>query len=264
MTAVILTAVAFAWAAPGDGRVATDSSSLSSAELQAMIGNLPPDIQRTIVSDQKDFLSLLVQVLREPKSLTVLVDKEHALPEGFVPPDLVRLSSYHLALSNNELELRQAVMPELLAMVSAARRNGITLLLSSTYRSYAVQKWVYAREVADYGQEAADRESARPGTSQHQLGTAIDFGSITDAFDATPAAVWLSKHAWQYGFSLSYPKGYEAVTGYRYEGWHYRYIGRAAALLAKEYFDGVQQYELLFLHDNAKELSLLLGAPPSG
>ncbi len=94
----------------------------------------------------------------------------------------------------------------------------------------------------------ADSESAVPGYSQHQLGTAIDFGSITDAFDATPESRWLADHAWRYGFSLSYPKGYEWLTGYRYEGGRYRYIGRAAAEMQRAFFADIQQYLLLFLH----------------
>ena len=141
-------------------------------------------------------------------------------------------------------------MPDLLQMVSAARADGVTLLFSSSYRSYEYQEAVYEREVKTYGQQAADRESARPGTSQHQLGTAIDFGSITDAFAGTRAGRWLAAHAREFGFSLSFPKGYEEVTGYRYESWHYRYITRPAAKLQKEYFDDIQQYLLEFLHDN--------------
>ena len=78
----------------------------------------------------------------------------------------------------------------------------------------------------------------------------MDFGSITDAFAATKAGRWLAAHAEEYGFSLSFPKGYEEVTGYRYESWHYRYITRPAAKLQKEYFDDIQQYLLEFLHDN--------------
>ena len=141
-------------------------------------------------------------------------------------------------------------MPNLLAMAKAAKADGVTLVSSSGYRSYEYQRRVYAREVRMYGQETADRESARAGTSQHQLGTVIDFGSITDAFAETRAGKWLAAHAEEYGFSLSYPRDDEALTGYRYESWHYRFITVAGTRLQKEFFGDIQQYLLLFLNDN--------------
>jgi D-alanyl-D-alanine carboxypeptidase len=105
---------------------------------------------------------------------------------------------------------------------------------------------VYARVVAELGQEAADRESARPGRSQHQLGLVVDFGSIDDSFAATAPSRWLAANASRFGWSLSFPKGYEAVTGYRWESWHYRYVGQATTLIDRR-FGGIQQYCLEFL-----------------
>jgi len=146
--------------------------------------------------------------------------------------------------------VRKAIMPAMLEMTRAARADGVTLAFSSGYRSYEYQASVYEREVKMYGKETADRESAHAGMSQHQLGTAIDLGSITDAFANTRAGTWMAAHAWEYGFSLSYPRGYEELTGYRYESWHYRYITRAGTLMQREFFDNVQQYLVEFLHQN--------------
>ncbi|HUI72133.1 MAG TPA: M15 family metallopeptidase, partial [Spirochaetia bacterium] len=95
-----------------------------------------------------------------------------------------------------------------------------------------------------------ERESAHPGLSQHQLGTAIDFGTISDGYEKTREGRWVAAHAWEYGFTLSYPKDYEQVTGYRYESWHYRYITRPGAVMQREFFSDVQQYFLEFLNDN--------------
>jgi D-alanyl-D-alanine carboxypeptidase len=143
-------------------------------------------------------------------------------------------------------------------MDSAARADGAPLLYSSSYRSYDYQAEVYARAVEKDGQAQADRESARPGSSQHQLGTVIDFGSITDAFAGTKQGRWLAAHAWEYGFSLSYPDGYEPVTGYKHESWHYRYITKPAARLQREFFGDIQQYMLAFLNDNRSALEASL------
>jgi D-alanyl-D-alanine carboxypeptidase len=236
------------------GTPAAPEFSLTLQDLQAMTAALPKSVRDRIVGEPRVFLHLLSQVLNEPAEYLLLVDKKHLLSPSNVPADLVSLSAYPLPVSRADLTLRKGIMPDVLAMAAAARADGVTLLFSSTYRSYEYQKEVYEREVKTYGQQAADRESARPGASQHQLGTAMDFGSITDAFADTKAGRWLAAHAEDYGFSLSYPKGYENVTGYRYESWHYRYITRSATRLQKEYFDDIQQYLLEFLHDNRTAL----------
>ena len=140
-------------------------------------------------------------------------------------------------------------MPDVLAMTEAARIDGIELVYSSTYRSYEYQKTVYDRHVRTYGREQADRESARPGMSQHQLGTTIDFGSITDAFGDTAAGKWLVSNARRFGFSLSYPEGGEELTGYRHEIWHYRYLSRVGTLMEREFFASIQQHMLEFFHE---------------
>jgi D-alanyl-D-alanine carboxypeptidase len=134
-------------------------------------------------------------------------------------------------------------------MAAAARRDGITLVVSSAYRSYDYQVGVYNRIVREMGQEAADRESARPGHSQHQTGLAADFGSIDDSFALTAAGRWMAANAPRFGWSLSFPDGYESVTGYRWESWHFRYVGKDLATLIDRYFNGIQQYALRFLYE---------------
>ena len=143
-------------------------------------------------------------------------------------------------------------------MVEDARVEGITLLISSTYRSYEYQDKLFKWNVEQNGLETAERESARPGTSQHQLGTTIDFGSITDEYAYTTAGMWLLDNAWKYGFSLSYPDGYENLTGYRYESWHFRYITPQATKLQRDYFDDIQYYLLIFLNESREELKSIL------
>ena len=157
-------------------------------------------------------------------------------------------TSASYVISRNDLSLTPETEKILEVMASDAREEGITLVVSSTYRSYDYQKSIYERNVRLYGQEVTDRESARAGHSQHQLGTAIDFGSITDDFEYTKPGQWLFANAKKYGFSLSFPKGMEPVTGYRYECWHYRYIGVNACNLQEKWFDDVQQYMLEFIN----------------
>jgi D-alanyl-D-alanine carboxypeptidase len=255
--ALLAVVLCLACAAPGHAAGARVSAqfSLSQEDLQGMTSALPRRVQDRILARPKDFLQMIVKVLDEPADFFLLVDKRNPLPAGYAPPDIVRLhKDYGLEVSFADVPVRRAIMPAVVEMTRAARADGVTLVFSSGYRSYEYQASVYEREVKMYGKEAADRESARAGMSQHQLGTAIDLGSITDAFANTQAGKWMAAHAWEYGFSLSYPPGDEEVTGYRYESWHYRYITRAGTLAQKEFFDDVQQYLVEFLHQNRAAL----------
>lgn len=211
---------------------------------------MPKEIRLNIEKNYSDFELLLNDFLKMPSEITVLVDKKHPLPKDFESADLVSLNDYpELTVSRKDLRLREVIMKDVLAMNKKAQAEGITLVFSSSYRSYDYQEGVYARYVAQEGKASADRFSAPPGKSQHQLGTAIDFGSISDAFAKTKEAAWLTKNAGLFGFSLSFPKGMEALTGYKYESWHYRYIGILGVRLQDEYFLGVQQYLFEFVNE---------------
>jgi len=194
------------------------------------------------------FIMELLEILQQDPYTYLLVDKKHALPLDYEPRDLAPLKGGAYRLSRDGLMLRGIAEQALREMAQAASAEGIVLGVGSAYRSASYQAQVYEREVKTYGRETADRESARPGTSQHQLGLALDFAPIDDAFAKTPAAQWLLRNASRFGFSLSFPEGYEEVTGYRWESWHYRYVGRDLAAFIDKYFDGIQQYALQFIY----------------
>lgn len=208
-------------------------------------------LARNILDNKTEFLHDLAVVLNnDTHDLLVLADKKHFLSEYFIPHDIISLApNQYYTLNRKDLSLRKPVEEALREMAEAASSDGVNLVVSSTYRSYEYQKALYERNVKQLGQEAADRESAKPGSSQHQLGTAIDFGSITDDFAFTKEGRWLETNAGKWGFSLSYPQGYETVTGYRWECWHYRYIGKQAVEFQKLWFNNVQQYMLEFIHN---------------
>ena len=105
----------------------------------------------------------------------------------------------------------------------------LNIWLSSGYRSYYDQKYIYNNYVARDGQTAADTYSARPGHSEHQTGLAFDVNQINSSFDNTAEAKWMSDNAWKYGLILRYPKGKTNETGYMYESWHFRYVGKELA-----------------------------------
>jgi D-alanyl-D-alanine carboxypeptidase len=228
--------------------LAADFTGLLSAVLHN--AQLPEGLSRDIresVSENPAFILDLFSVLQGDPFLRLLVDKEHPLPENYEPEDLVELKGSSYRTGRAGMLLRNAACAALEEMAAAAKADGFTLTASSAYRSRAYQAQVYERNVREMGQQAADRESARPGRSQHQLGLVVDFGSIDDSFAQTRESRWLAANASRFGWSLSYPEGYEETTGYRWESWHYRYTGKDLAEFIDSYFDGIQQYALLFI-----------------
>ncbi len=163
-----------------------------------------------------------------------LLDTIERVGRHYVPPHLVSTSDAHIAGGG---KVRAVMIDDLRAMAAAARSAGKGIAVRSAYRSYAEQKAVFASWVARDGYQKALLSSARPGHSEHQLGLAVDFRSASSTaapwdypdWAATPPGAWMKKHAWQYGFIMSYPKGKTKVSCYMYEPWHYRYIGRTEA-----------------------------------
>ncbi len=163
-----------------------------------------------------------------------LLDTIERVGRHYVPPDLVSTSGAHIAGGGH---VRAVMTHDLRAMAAAARHAGKGIAVRSAYRSYAEQKAVFESWVRRDGYHKALLGSARPGHSEHQLGLAVDFRSASSAappwdyadWAATAPGAWMKKHAWQYGFIMSYPKGKTRATCYMYEPWHYRYVGRAEA-----------------------------------
>lgn len=234
---------------------------ISMDRLRLMVRDLPEEIRQKITTRPEQFLRSIQTVLSLPEEIFYLVDKAHSLPADYVPPDLVALEDYGFYLNREGLQLREICIPDLQKMNESAKKEGLRLILSSTYRSYEYQERVYQYHVENLGEEQARRESAGPGKSQHQLGTVIDFGSITPEFGNTPEGKWLRNNASDYGFSLSYPEDSEDLTGYIHEIWHYRWLGIEGTRLEREFFNGFQQHMLVFLHEHRKDLlsSLLQG-----
>ena len=203
----------------------------------------------------EEFLADLHRVLESEKNFSgddlspfYLIDKAHNIGADYEPKNLIHLEKNDLfAINKNTLSLRPESYEALKILARAAKNDGVTLTISSSYRSYEYQKNLFAYWVKVDGLEEAERESAREGTSQHQLGMAIDFAPVDDAFADTVPGQWVYKNAAKYGWSLSFPKGREDVTGYRWESWHFRYIGVEACEFQKKWFSDVQQFMMEFL-----------------
>lgn len=165
--------------------------------------------------------------------------KERSLAPDCAPVDLTPLPDRMSYFVDLPIVLRQEAADAMILMLDAAREQGFEIVVRSAYRSYADQERTYAYNVAAFGQEYADRSSARPGHSEHQLGTTGDLTSASngfalEGFGNTAEGRWVAENAATFGFVLSYPEGAEQITGYVYEPWHVRYVGVdvAAAIVA--------------------------------
>lgn len=147
----------------------------------------------------------------------LIANKSYPLPSDYGPGELTAETQ----LAFNEMK-------------NAAAGDGVMLWVCSGFRSYATQSSLYNGYVARDGKAAADTYSARPGYSEHQTGLAADLNYADNRILSTPAAKWIEENCWKYGFILRYPKGKENKTGYNYEPWHVRYLGKEDAKLVHD------------------------------
>lgn len=158
----------------------------------------------------------------------ILVNKYYALSEDFSPTDLVSVSPYgNVKLSRNAAEA-------FIELCKQAKEDGYTIIGISGYRSYQTQKNLYNRYLQKDPQKVVDTYSAKAGHSEHQTGLAIDVSSNNPdmlTFEMSSSFIWMKENAHQFGYILRYLKGKEDITGYKYEPWHYRFVGKEIATL---------------------------------
>jgi D-alanyl-D-alanine carboxypeptidase len=162
---------------------------------------------------------------------TVVIDTAHRLPETYAPTDLVDVTE---AGFDSYDQVRAIAIDDLSALRVGAEANGTPIVVISGYRSFSYQQELFERRAAEVGEAEAALRTARPGHSEHQLGTAIDVldpgvGDLTTAFATTPAGQWIAAHAHEFGFVASYPDAARERTCYEFEPWHLRYVGRDIA-----------------------------------
>ncbi|MBD8842397.1 M15 family metallopeptidase [Paenibacillus sp. CFBP 13594] len=190
-------------------------------------------------------------VVTNAESMTVIVNKQRSLPDGYEPDDLVEPNvPFSFDEPHEKRHMRKEAAEALEKLFAGAKADGIELRAVSGYRSYQRQVSIYNNNVKTKGQEYTDRVSSVPGRSEHQTGLAIDVSSpsvgnvLEEVFGTSKEGQWLAEHAAEYGYVIRYLQGEEDTTGYVYEPWHIRYIGTDLApdvaksgLTLEEYFD---------------------------
>lgn len=163
-----------------------------------------------------------------------LVNSENPMPKNYAI-ETVTLSS--------GLKVDKRCYPDLQDMMDDCRAAGLSPIICSAYRTQEYQEDLFRKKVdwyleqgydEKYAEEEAGKEVAVPGTSEHQLGLALDivdssYQTLDENQEDTDVQRWLLKHSWEYGFILRYPTGKSDITGIIYEPWHYRYVGKEAA-----------------------------------
>lgn len=180
----------------------------------------------------------------------ILVNKQHTIPEDY---------EINLVSINGSRQVDERIADDLREMLKSAREDGISLSIISAYRSGERQTSLFNNKIrknmrAGMSYLTAYKEASGsvtpPGTSEHQLGLAVDilgsgYSSLTDEFSQTEAGIWLKDNCAEYGFILRYPEGKEYITGIIYEPWHFRYVGKKYAkeimsrgITLEEYLEG--------------------------
>jgi len=174
------------------------------------------------------------------KDALILVNKNNKLPDDF-KANLTAVDG---------VKIDKALLNDLTEMRKAAERDNIYLYIAAAYRTKAQQEQIFNDAVSKYVKQGnsrnvavnrANQTAALPGYSEHETGLAIDF-SLNDTERQSEMWDWLSKNAYKYGFILRYPQGREHITGYDYEPWHYRYVGKNHAKVIYEQALVLEEY----------------------
>ena len=181
--------------------------------------------------------------LNSPK---MLVNKYHYLPKEYIPNNLIDINEY----TRSTLKMQKEAYDAFQEMAKDALKENIRIRIISAYRSYEYQEKLYNNYLKNDTVEKVDSYSARPGFSEHQTGLAIDIDNIVNNynnFHLTKEYNWMQNNAHLYGFILRYPLGKERITGYKYESWHYRYVGRDIAKYIHDNQITYEEYYAMFL-----------------
>lgn len=182
-------------------------------------------------------------------STDMLVNKHRSLTKDFEPDDFVSIDEEYAA-DDTQAGSRIAVNA-FIEMYKDAQKEGYDLVINSSYRSYQDQEEVCNTYRDLYGDNYVTNYVAMPGFSEHQTGLSFDIGSKdTNVFAESDEYTWIQENAHKYGFIQRFPEEYEAVTGFRAEPWHYRYVGKKIASYIYENNISFEEYYALFLDTN--------------
>ncbi|MCR5594966.1 MAG: M15 family metallopeptidase [Lachnospiraceae bacterium] len=215
------------------GQVISEEDMISAEDL---VGNMD---QSMIQETEEEAATGSEHTFSRDEWQLTLVNKNHPISEDY---------TFTLGTIKGSMQCDERIIPDLYAMIEAAYNDGINLIICSPYRNDSRQQMLFDRKVNKYmaqgmsymdAYKVAAQVVTIPGSSEHQIGLAIDFitdnhSSLDEAFGQTPAGIWIAEHSYEYGFIIRYPEGKEDITGIEFEPWHLRYVGKKAAKVIYE------------------------------
>lgn len=175
------------------------------------------------------------------KGIFTLVNKYNYISKDYIPNNLINIGN---------LYINKEAYENFLNMKNDMNKENLNIRIISAYRSYDYQESLYDKYLQKDKQEIVDSYSARAGYSEHHTGLAIDVDNEKldyNRFYLTKEFIWMNDNAYKYGFILRYPKGKEHITGYKYEPWHYRYVGKEIAEYIKKHNSTYEEYYYEFI-----------------
>jgi LAS superfamily LD-carboxypeptidase LdcB len=231
-----LVAFSYLW---GEGLKANSHASLDSTPQQAIGLATDSSPSRELPAQSHTGNGQADGEIMAGASEILLVNAAHPLPDGFYPRNLVNLygqGEQHFQLATSDIEVCEIVFESMNAMFAAAQRDGLDgFIITRGYRTRDEQQALY--------NSTTDGTAARPGESEHETGLAFDVDAMgNEHFELTPQYAWLSTHCAEYGFIIRYPQGAGGLTGFPYEPWHYRYVGKEHATIIMSRGLTLEQY----------------------
>ncbi|MGN1133411.1 MAG: M15 family metallopeptidase [Oscillospiraceae bacterium] len=197
------------------------------------ISNKPDNSTAPATSDSQDSDS---DNPSNPNNKTIIPKHDVNVKDGvtYIDGILIVNKTYSIPASYNPNGLEPVAQQAFDEMAADAYSQGISLFICSGFRSYEEQETLYNNYADERGKDEADAVSARPGHSEHQTGLSMDVNTTEFSFENTPESQWLNEHCAEYGFIVRFPKGKEDITGFEYEPWHIRYVGKKNAKAIQE------------------------------
>jgi LAS superfamily LD-carboxypeptidase LdcB len=226
----------------------------SSAVIQAQYKDSLTELIITVSYSLEDTITVIedgIDKVTNVDSIAVVVNKQRSLPDpsNYVPEDLIKPDvPFSFTGENERRYLRSEAAKALEDLFQQAKEEDIEIVAVSGYRSYGTQKAIYNNNLKTKGEEHTRRYSAFPGTSEHQTGLAMDVSSpsinnrLEDTLGDTQEGIWLAANAPDFGFIIRYPEGKEDITGYAYEPWHLRYVGKDLAQTISEQATTLEEF----------------------
>lgn len=214
------------------------------------------NIERTVLKvdldlDKENYSDTVEET--NPDSLTALVSKHRYISEDYVPSDLVDMSDDYANNYYRQLQLRSEAYEWFKKMVDDAKKEDIKFYAESGHRSFKFQKTLYNNYVNNYGQTKANMYAAKPGFSEHELGTAIDLANIYTIEEDDEEYKWIRKNGYKYGYIFRYTEKWQDLTGFAPESWHIRYVGVDVATTMHNENISFEEYWIKYVNTNKKK-----------